>query len=70
VTNTTPERPPAGRYAPRLSPFARGTLIRDKPTAGGFAFGVSPLQRGTAAERSDRQGVAPESCWLPAIYGV
>jgi hypothetical protein len=54
------ERPPAGRYAPRLSPFARGTLAQSPqrlcPTP------VSPLPRGTAVERSDRQGVAHEPC--------
>src|SRR6186997_3441306 len=56
------ERPPACRFAPRLSPFVRGTL----PLVGLLTTlkpgPVSPLRRGTAAERSDRQGVAHEPC--------
>jgi hypothetical protein len=53
-TNTVCERPPACRFAPRLSPFVRGTLTK-VPT-------LSPLRRGTAGERSDRQGVAHKPC--------
>jgi hypothetical protein len=58
--NRACERPPAGRFAPRLSPFVRGTFRR-QPLAVDFA--VSPLRRGTAVERSDRQGVAHKPCF-------
>ena len=62
TVNMVCERPPAGRFAPRLSPFVRGTLTcfvaaLMKPVA------VSPLRRGTAVERSDRQGVAHKTCF-------
>jgi DNA-binding beta-propeller fold protein YncE len=53
------ERPPAGRFAPRLSPFVRGTLQTRTPCERVL---VSPLRRGTAVERSDRQGVAHKPC--------
>src|SRR6187455_2182216 len=57
------ERPPACRFAPRLSPFVRGTLAEVNRRV------VSPLRRGTAAERSDRQGVAhTPCCWAQRLH--
>ena len=52
------ERPPAGRFAPRLSPFVRGTL-NPAILVGAFLNVCSvPLTKGDSRERSDRQGVA------------
>src|SRR5215510_6854882 len=69
------ERPPAGRFAPRLSPSRGGQLVTPVPapavllevsncfTEGQEATTV-PLERGTAVERSDRQGVAHKPCLI------
>ena len=51
--NRALERPPAGRFAPRLSPFVRGTLLNS--TAGRFLLVKCPPYEG-GQPRSEATG--------------
>src|SRR5207244_864637 len=61
-TNMVCERPPAGRFAPRLSPFVRGTLA----AAGGGSPKTSKLQR-AACGGSTNKNVGPLKAVVPLV---